>query len=118
MITCSNRKSFVYTTPTIATMSLSDDKIIATITALRERYEELDAHFRSKPGEEYEKRIKELGQIFFYRKQWLNGQKKSPPNVQNKSPPENWGVTQDGFVFCTYPDGTTTTFDDNFRPIK
>lgn len=101
-------------------MTLSDPQINATIIALRKRYDELVAHFRSIPGGQGNDNIKELGQIFHLRKKWLNNQKKSPPNVQNNSHPGNsmYGVTQYGLVFRTEPDGTEIIFDDDFMAIK
>jgi hypothetical protein len=99
-------------------LGLSDREINNKIEKLRKTYDTLVEQFRQK-GQSGEGHIKQLGQIFFYRKQWLNGQKKiPPPNYQYQPPPENWGVDDEGFVFHIYPDGKMVTFGDDFLEDK
>jgi hypothetical protein len=102
-------------------LSLSDRQINEKIEKLHNRYDTLVEHARRKG--QSEKDIKQLGQIFFYRKQWLHKQKKiPPPNFQYKPLPENWGVhdegDDEGFVFHIYPDGKMVTFNDDFMEDK
>jgi hypothetical protein len=111
------KKKYLKLKNQIGGVDLSDDQINKKIEKLRERYEALVKQARQEG--QSEEAIKQLGQIFFYRKQWLHGQKKVPPlNFKYQPPPENWGVNDEGFVFHIYPDGKMVTFDDNFMDDK
>jgi hypothetical protein len=102
-------------------LGLSDREINNKIETLRKTYDTLVEQSRQEGQSEGD--IKQLGQIFFYRKQWLHKQKKiPPPNFQYQPPPKNWGVhdegDDEGFVFHIYPDGKMVTFNDDFMEDK
>jgi hypothetical protein len=115
------KKKYLKLKNQIGGVDLSDDQINKKIEKLRERYKALVKQARQEG--QNEEGIKQLGQIFFYRKQWLHLQKKvPPPDFVFKPPPENWGVhdegDDEGFVFHIYPDGKMVTFNDDFMEDK
>jgi hypothetical protein len=115
------KKKYLKLKNQIGGVDLSDDQINKKIEKLRERYKALVKQARQEG--QNEEGIKQLGQIFFYRKQWLHLQKKvPPPDFVFKPPPKNWGVHDEGddkgFVFHIYPDGKMVTFNDDFMEDK
>ena len=102
-------------------LGLSDREINKKIEKFHKTYDTLVEQARQQG--QNEEGIKQLGQIFFYRKQWLHKQKKiPPPDFVYKPPPENWGVhdegDDEGLVFHIDPNGRMVTFNDDFMEDK
>jgi hypothetical protein len=117
------KKKYLKLKNQIGGVDLSDDQINKKIGALRKKYETLVEQARQEGQSAESEYIKQLGNIFTYRRQWLHLQKKvPPPNFVFKPPPENWGVHDEGadkgLVFHIYSDDRMVTFNDDFMEDK